>query len=160
MQSRRRRLTAALGACAAVLGLAGCERPTPIVTLYSSGTSLYDYALSYCFEGQDPAREPGTEGACRFDTAGRSAKVLEVRPGEEVLVDVDRELSESGWVVVLRGSQQGQASRLATQEDEHVTHFQPDFTQSPVITVEVQRLERPAEDARPTGIWQFQIVPG
>ena len=28
------------------------------------------------------------------------------------------------------------------------------------LTVEVQKLERPAEDARPTGIWQFTIVPG
>ena len=46
MQARRRRLTASLGALAAVLALSGCERPTPIVTLYSSGTSLYDEAVT------------------------------------------------------------------------------------------------------------------
>ena len=159
MQARRRRLIASLGVCAALAGLTACEKPTPLVTLYSSGTSINDEALSYCFPGQDPAREPGTEGACRFDTEGRVAKVLEVRPGEEVLVDVDRELSEAGWVVVLRGQQQGQQSRLAIQQEEHVTRFQPDFSQSPVITVEIQKLERPTEDARPTGIWQFQIAP-
>ena len=159
MQARRRRLVASLGACAALVGLTACEKPTPLVTLYSSGTSLHDAALSYCFPGQDPSREPGTEGSCRFDTEGRVAKVLEVRPGEEVLVDVDRELSESGWVVVLRGQQQGQQSRLAIQHEEHVTRFQPDFSQSPVITVEIQKLESPAEDARPVGIWQFQVVP-
>lgn len=160
MQARRRRLIASLGACAALVGLTACEKPTPSVTIYSSGTSIHDSALSYCFEGQDLTREPGTEGACRFDTEDRVAKVLEVRPNEEVLVDVDREISESGWLVVLRGSQPGQQSRLAIQQDEHVTRFQPDFSQSPVITVEIQKLERPAEDARPTGIWQFQIVPG
>ena len=159
MQARRRRLSASLGAIAALALLTACEKPTPLVTIYSSGTSINDEALSYCFPGQDPAREPGTEGACRFDTEGRVAKVLEVRPGEEVLVDVDRELSESGWVVVLRGSQAGQQSRLATQQEEHVTRFQPDFTQSPVITVEIQKLEGTAEDARPLGIWQFQIAP-
>ncbi len=160
MQARRRRLIASLGACAALAGLTACEKPTPLVTLYSSGTSINDVALSYCFPGQDPAKEPGTEGSCRFDTEGRMAKVLEVRPGEEVLVDVDREISESGWFVVLRGQQQGQQSRLATQQHEHVTRFQPDFTQSPVITVEIQKLASAAEDARPVGIWQFQVAPG
>ena len=160
MQARRRRPTASLGALAAVLALSGCERPTPIVTLYSSGTSLHDEALSYCFEGQDLTREPGTEGACRFDVEGRTPKVLEVRTDEQVLVDVDREIVEAGWVVVLRGRQAGQESRLAIRDDEHVARFTPDFSQSPLITVEVQKLERPAEDARPTGIWQFTIVEG
>lgn len=159
MQARRRRLTASLGALAAVLALTGCERPTPIVTLYSSGTSLHDEALSYCFEGQDPTREPGTEGACRFDVEDRRAKVLEVRTDEQVLVDVDREIADAGWVVVLRAGQD-RVSRLPVRDDEHVARFTPDFSQTPVITVEVQKLERPEEDARPTGIWQFTIVPG
>ena len=160
MQARRRRLIASLGACAALVGLTGCEKPTPAVTLYSSGTSIHDTALSYCFPGQDPSLVPGTEGSCRFDTEGRVAKVLQVRPGEEVLVDVDRAIADSGWFVVLRGREQGQQSRLATQQDEHVTRFQPDFSQSPLITVEVQKLESTADDARPVGIWQFQIAPG
>ena len=154
MQSRRRRLTAALGACAAVLGLAGCERPTPIVTLYSSGVSLYDDALSYCFEGQDPAREPGTEGACRFDTEGRAPKVLEVRPGEEVVVDVDREIADAGWLVLLNGKP------VATADDEHVSRFQPDFNEGVILGVEVRKLADPRDPSRATGIWQFQVVPG
>lgn len=158
MPARRRRPVAVLGVAAALLGLTGCERPTPLVTVYSGDTSLNDRAFSYCFDGQDPSREPGTEGACRFDTQGRTAKVLTVDPGDEVVVDVDRDLVESGWTVVLRAPG-GQPSRLAIQT-EHVTSFQPDFNRSPQITLEVLKLNAPREDARAVGVWQFALVPG
>ena len=159
MQARRRRLAATVAASAALIGLTACERPTPIVTLYSGGTSLYDEAFSYCFPGQDPAKEPGTPGACRFD-ADRQPEVLEVRPGDEVVVDVDREIADSGWYVVLQATVGGQprSSRLATQQD-HVTSFQPVFTQPPTIRVQVHKLEAPRDDAKPVGVWQFTIVP-
>ncbi len=154
---RRRRLAAVVGVSAALVGLTACERPTPAVTLYSGDTSTYDEAFSYCFDGQDPSKQPGEAGACRFDSE-RVPDVLTVRPGDEVLVDVDEELTGNGWFVVLRGAG-GQASRLAVQT-EHVTSFQPDFSQSPTITVQVQRLSAPREDAQVTGVWQFTIVPG
>ena len=158
MQARlRRRLGATLTASAALFALTGCQEPTPIVTLYSGGTSLYDEAFSYCFEGQDPGKEPGAEGACRFD-ADRQTKVLAVRPGDEVVVDVDREIADSGWYVVLRGTQATQQTRLATQQ-EHVTSFQPDFTQSPTITVLVQKLTDTSDTAQSVGVWQFTLVP-
>lgn len=159
MQARRRRLAAVLGASAALLGLTGCEKPTPLVTLYSGNASINDRAFSFCFEGQDPAKEPGTEGACRFDTdGGRQPKVLTVRPGDEVTVDVDKDLADAGWFVALRGAG-STSSRLATQS-EHVTSFQPDFSASPTITVEIQKLEEPKDDAQPVGVWQFAVVPG
>ena len=158
MQARvRRRLGATLAASAAILGLSGCERPTPIVTLYSGGTSLYDEAFSYCFDGQDPGKEPGSEGACRFD-ADRQTKVLGVHPGDEVVVDVDRDIADKGWYVVLRGTGPNQQTRLATQQ-EHVTSFQPDFTQSPTITVLVQKLTEASDTAQSVGVWQFTLVP-
>lgn len=159
MQARRRRLVAAFGVAAALAGVTGCEKPTPLVTLYSGGTSINDKAFSYCFEGQDPAKEPGTQGACRFDTGdGRRPKVLTVRPGEDVLIDVGKAVADAGWFVALRGAG-GQSSRLATQS-EHVTSFQPDFSQSPTITVQVQKLESAKDNAQPVGVWQFAIVPG
>ncbi len=152
-----RRLVAVLGTAAALVGLAGCERPTPLVTLFSGTTSLYDHAWVYCFEGQDPAAEPGTPGACRFDTQDRTQKVLEVEPGDEVLVDVDRDLVHTGWFVALR-PREGDAQRLATQT-EHVTRFVPDFNRSATYVLEIRKLENPRDDARPTGLWQFALVP-
>jgi len=158
MQARlRRRLGATLAASAAFLGAAGCEQPTPVVTLYSGGTSLYDEAYSYCFDGQDPGVEPGAAGACRYD-ADREPKKLGVRPGDVVVVDVDREIADSGWYVVLRGAEPNQQVRLATQQ-EHVTSFQPDFTQSAVITVQVQKLTDTSENAQSIGVWQFELFP-
>ena len=157
MQARRRRPAAALAAAAALFGLTACEQPTPLVTIYSGQTSINDRAFSYCFEGQDPAAEPGTEGACRYDVEGRQPKVLEVRPGDQVLVDVDKALADAGWYVVLRGAG-AQASRLAVQE-EHVTRFQPDFSQSPTITVEIRKVVSPEDDSQTTGLWQFVVVP-
>ncbi len=157
MQARR--LTAVLSAAVALVGLTGCQKPTPIVTLYSGHSSTYDTAFSFCFPGQDPGKAPGDGGACRYETGGgRSPKVLTVRPGDEVTVDVDKDLADAGWFVALRGAG-GQASRLATQS-EHVTSFQPDFSQSPTITVEVQKLESARNGAKPLGVWQFAIVPG
>jgi len=155
----RRRPAAALGIALALAALAGCEKPTPIVTLYSGNASVNDDAFSYCFSGQDPAKQPGTDGACRFATGSeRAPKVLKVRPGDEVTVDVDKDLADKGWFVALRGAG-GQTSRLATQS-EHVTSFQPDFSQSPTITVEIQKLASAADNAKPQGVWQFAIVPG
>ncbi len=156
MQARRRRSVAVLGACAALLGLTGCERPTPLVSVYSGNTTLNDHALSFCFPGQDPAKEPGTPGACRFDAEGRTPEVLEVKPGDQVVIDVDKDLVESGWTAVLRapGAQPG---RLAVQ-DEHVAYFEPDFSRAPQLTLEVLKLDGPRDDARPVGIWQFVLV--
>lgn len=154
----RRRPAAALGAVAALVLLSGCERPTPLVTLYASGKSINDRAFSFCFEGQDPAAAPGTAGACRYDVGGgRLPELLRVEPGDEVLVDVAKDLADAGWQVVLREAG-GQASRLATQK-EHTTRFQPDFNRSDVITVEVQKLQGTGDGARPVGVWQFTVVP-
>ncbi len=159
MQARRRRLAAALGASVALVGLTGCEKPTPIVTLYTGGTSVYDTAYSFCFDGQNPDAEPGTQGACRFDTAGgRQPKVLKVRPGDSITVDVDKDLADAGWFVALRGTG-GRSSRLATQS-EHVARFQPDFSVSPTFTVEIQKLVSPADNAKTVGVWQFAVIPG
>ena len=156
MQARRR-LAVALAVSAALVGLTGCDKPTPLVTLYSGNASVHDTALSYCFEGQDPAAQPGSADACRYDT-GRTPKVLKVRPGDEVTVDVSKDLADAGWYVALRGSGD-QASRLATQS-EHVTSFQPDFSRSPTIVVEVQKLTSPSDNATSVGLWSFTIVPG
>lgn len=156
MQPRRRRLAASACGVLALAGLAACEKPLPIVTVQSGGNHLYDEALSFCFEGQDPALEPGTDGACRFEE-GRETKVLEVTPGDQVAIDVDIELAESGWFAALR-PEDGEPQALAVQ-DEHYLRFLPDFNQSPSYTLEIRQLERPEEGAPVVGYWQFVVVP-
>ncbi len=156
MQARRRP-AAALAAALALVGLTACQKPTPIVTLYSGGATLHDNAFSYCFPGQDPAQQPGGADSCRFDTGGdRAPALLRVKPGGSVLVDVDKDLADTGWFVALRG-RDSQASRLPTQTGHTVT-FSPDFSQSPTITVQVTKLSS-ADNGRPVGVWQFVIAP-
>ena len=157
MQARRRRLAVPLTVAAALLTLTGCEKPTPLVTLYSGATSLNDEAVFYCFEGQSPAQQPGTEGACRAAPDGVPRKVLEVRPGDQVLVDVDRELADSGWRLALIGSEPQQESRSGVQR-EHVFRFSTDFSRGPLQTLEIQQLERPDDEAAVVGRWRFTLA--
>lgn len=151
-----RRLASAAGTVAALLSLSACQKPTPIVSLYGSGTALHDSAFSYCFDGQDPSKQPGSPGACRYE-ADRTPEVLRVRPGDVVTVDVDKDLSDAGWFVAL-GTGTSPPRALAAQSG-HVTTFQPDFSAGPTVTVQVRKLESTKPGAKPLGVWQFVVVP-
>ena len=158
MQARARRPLAALAAAVALVGLTGCEKPSPGVTLFSGNATVRDEAFSYCFEDQDPQAAEGSEDACRLD-ADRTPKVLEVRPGDTVTVDVDKDLVEDGWFAALRVEGQDPV-RTAVVVDEHTTRIQPDFNQGARQFVEVRKLAEPREDAQVTGLWLFAVVPG
>lgn len=166
MPARPRTSLAALAGCAALLGVAGCgQQPTPIVTVYSGDTSLYSDAAVFCFEGQDPGTEQGTDGACRYDLEA-SPKLLEVQPGDEVLVDVDKDLADAAWFVTLRssenngaGSSQGEVRVSTIQADSHTTTVQPDFSQGERQILTVRKLAGEREDAEVLGLWTFEVVP-
>ena len=157
MHARRRRLARSLSVAGALLALAACEQTTPNVTVYSGGTSLNDRAYSFCFEGQDPAAEPAAEGACRYDT-DRQPEVLTVRPGDEVLVDVDKDLADASWFAALRV--EGEPAQRTALQDEHTTRVQPDFNRGAPQFLEVRKLASEAEDAAVLGLWVFTLVPG
>ncbi len=152
-----RRTLAALAAGAALLGLSACEAPAPIVTLYSGDTSLYDEAFVFCFDGQDPEKGPEEDGACRFD-AERQATLLQVTPGDEVLVDVDKDLADAAWFVSLT-PEGGEAVRVTDIEVEsHTARVLPDFSQGVRQTLEVRKLASEDDDTV-TGLWRFTLVP-
>ena len=157
MQARRRRLARSLTVVGALLALTACEKPTPQVTVYSGGTSLNDRAYSFCFEGQDPVAGPTDEGACRYDT-DRQPEVLTVRPGAEVLIDVDKDLADASWFAALRV--EGQSAQRTALQDEHTSRVQPDFNQGAPQFLEVRKLASEAEDAAVLGLWVFALVPG
>ena len=85
--------------------------------------------------------------------------MLEVRPGDEVTVDVDRDLADSGWFVV--AARRGRASRAASRRRRSTSRASsPTSASRRTITVEIRKLARPQEDAPTVGVWQFAIVPG
>lgn len=157
MQARRRRPAAVLGVVVAFAGLTACTRPTPGVTLYSGGATVRDDAFSYCFDAQDPQAAQGAQDACRIE-AERAPEVLRVRPGDTVLVDVDKDLADSGWFAALR-TEGHDPVRTAVQSEEHVVRVQPDFNQGTRQFLEVRKLDGPREDARVVGLWLFVVVP-
>lgn len=151
----------AVAAAAAVVGTAGCglQKPTPIVTLVSGGSSVYAEAARYCFEGQDPAAEMGAPGACSVEE--RAPVVLRVRPGDQVGVDVARELAETGWFVSVTQPGADQPNRSGVRTGHYFT-FQPPFQDNRPLTMEVVSLADPDPantTQRPTGTWTFVLAP-
>lgn len=153
------------GTAAAALLLSGCsslQEPSPIVSVVSGGEFVSSEATSYCFEGQDPTKEPGSKGACSFEQS--SPELLQVRPGEQVGVDVSKALADAAWVVVLRPqgpTQDGQPPQEQSSgvQESHYFTFEPGFSGGP-LELQVRSLASNAPDAQVTGVWRFVLAPG
>jgi hypothetical protein len=150
-----RRPILAVAACAALLvSLAGCQKPSPGVTLVSHGSTVHFQAAAYCRDAKvlvvgDEC--PGT---------GPQVKVFRVRQGDSVGVDVDRTLAQHSWYLYDSDAQQRSAVK-----DSHYTTFVADFSNRPrvgVIDLEVREVSHtPAsdKDLPPViGRWRFQLV--
>lgn len=153
----RRRTAAALTALAAVAGLSGCTKPTPLVTLVSGGHTVKAEATTYCFAGQDPQRAAGTQGACRLDPTAVPT-VLRVTPGQQVSVDVSKALASKGWYVLVKAAE---GSSRSVPQDGHYFAFPAGFTaglRAP-LQIEVHSTDSARDGAHETGVWQFQLAP-
>ena len=130
-----------------LVGLTGCEKPTPGVTLSSGTHSVHIESTTYCRAGQSAERQDCVE---HFDRVAE----LRVRPGNQVAVDVDRTLAEHGWILVLP-----KANQRSEVQDEHHFSYTPDFSGTPFVDLEVRSLDHAANNAQVTGIWKFRLVP-
>lgn len=148
----RRRLLAAASVTAALASLTACEKPAPLVTIVSGGTSVYTEASAYCFE-----EEQRLDGG---DCAARATRVprLEVRQGERIGIDVDKELVERGWqleIVDPADPQRTQASNTIT--DHYFPFTAPGIAPQGRLLLTVRTV---TGDDAPTGEWQFELVNG
>jgi hypothetical protein len=137
--------TAAVGATL-LLGLTGCEKPTPGVTVSSGKRSVHIESTTFCREGQSIA-----DNDC-VTHPDRSA-LIRVKAGEQVGIDVDKSIAEHGWVLVATAS-----NETSPVQDAHHFSFTPQFNQGPIFDLEVRSLDRVADDARPTGFWRIRLV--
>ena len=144
----RRRLTAAVSAGFALLVLTACEKPAPIVTVVSGGQSEWAEANTFCFEGQS---------AQNADCASRATGVteLEVRPGEQVGVDVSKEVVERGWLIELGQGEQAQQSPVF--EDDHYFSFTAPNLGPEGLPLTIRTIDESGQVQ--TGEWQFRLVP-
>jgi hypothetical protein len=137
-----RRLVAVLG-LAAGAGLAACEKPTPLVTLYSEGRTVKTEAHAY-------------ERAGELKRFNRDVPVLRVRQGAQLGVDVDSDLADDGWIVTIDG-------RPVTdvQRDHYQPVIVPNLGEPGVARLTVERVPAGADlrrGFRSTGSWPFVLA--
>ncbi|MCW2776553.1 MAG: hypothetical protein JWN17_278 [Frankiales bacterium] len=159
---RAPRLLAAGAATASLLTLSACQQPTPIVSVVSGGKTVHDEAVSYCFDGQDPSKAPGTSGACRYTKL--APQLVRVRPGEQVGVDVSKEVADGAWVLQVTSqapSADGSPAQPQTSgiQDSHYFTFAPSFENGAPIELQVKSLASSAANAQVTGVWRFVLAP-
>jgi hypothetical protein len=140
-----RPLAAAAAGALLLVGLTGCEKPTPGVTLSSGTRSVHVESTTFCRDGQSAAKQDCVEHLTRVAELG-------VKQGDQVAVDVDRSLAEHGWILVLPA-----ANQRSDVQDEHHFAYTPDFGGAPFIDLEVRSLDHVADDAQTTGIWKFRL---
>ncbi len=148
-RSSPRRTFATALSVGALLLLAGCEKPTPGVTVVSGGTSVHTEATTFCRDGQSVEQRNCVENTDRNP-------VLRVQQGALVGIDVDKDLSEHGWFLY-----DADAKARSEIQDTHYFSYTPDFGNRPtrgIINLEIRSTERVANDARVTGVWRFQLV--
>lgn len=149
----RSRLFAGLTAAVSLVALTGCSKPTPIVSVVSGGSTVHTDATLYCFSGQSIAARN-----CRTET-GKKPTVLKVKPGQQVGIDVSRDIVKNGWVVVLPGGSSSQ-DQSSGKQDTHYLAFTPQFSaQSPSVDIDVRMLDHGSESKPTIGLWRFVLIP-
>lgn len=148
----RRRLRTTACAVGALLALTACEKPAPLVTVVSGGTSVHAEANTFCFEGQKPPKcAQRHEGSTR----------LAVRGGERVGVDVGKELVDRGWYIELSDpnaqGEQAQPQRSEPQSGHYFTFSAPNLPRGSSLRLTVHTLG--GEQAESTGQWIFTLTP-
>lgn len=147
----RRRLLAAVSATSAMAALlSGCEKPAPIVTIVSGGSSVYSEAAAFCFD------EDATlaEGECA--TRESQVRRLEVRAGERVGIDVGKELVDRGWQLEIADPADPQRTQVSGTITDHYFPFTaPGIVPDGKLLLTVRTVD---EDLTPTGEWLFELV--
>ena len=147
--SPRRTAVTVLSSALAVGALTACEAPTPGVTLVSEGKRIRTEATIFCRDGQSVEKR-------NCASAKHGPRVLSVRQGALVGVDVDRTLAKHGWYLV-----DVDAKQRTPVQNTHYFTFPADFGNRPakgVITLEVRSVDHVAENAKDTGTWVVQLL--
>ena len=151
----RSRLVAGASAAVALVALTACQKPTPIVSLVSGGDTVHSDATIYCFDGQSAQQQN-----CRTDV--HPPTPLKVKVGQQVGIDVSKQVADAGWVVVLPGDDQDPGNDQASaKQDTHYFAFtpEPSMFQNGPLRLEVRMLDKGRTDAPTVGNWQFVLVP-
>lgn len=134
---RRPRAAALLCLPVALVGLAGCQKPPPEVTIQGGGTSLRSEPLRYNLDGSTFENRKGP-------------KVLAVRAGDTVNISVDKKVADAGWLVLVNDK----ITRVSRGKP-HYAFPAPDFANAPDASLVV--FEQPPNGGDATGSWIFTL---
>jgi hypothetical protein len=136
---------------ALLLATAGCRQPSPGVTVVTHGHSVHVRASNYCFHGRTFTHQDD----CPAD--GPRVTQVEVRPGDTVGIDVDRELARTGWVIYDPVTREN-----GTIHKGRYVSFPVDLGNATSAFLEVHQVTgsgtSTADLVRVLGIWRFELV--
>lgn len=137
----------ALGAVlvAAAVGLSGCQKPLPEVTLVVGGTSVSAEAGQYCEKGQSVAA-----GNCRHGDL--STHVVRTHGATSIGVDVPSRVADRGWYLVVNGQRANQRPLKRT-----FVRLPVDASGLQTGGLDLQVYEASKDGNSFTGAWTFRI---
>lgn len=143
---RARRVLAATGVLAGLASTAGCEQPTPLVTVFAGSSLAQSPAQVWCRGSQRYAKNN-----CAGDTRLRP-KAVRVAGNDGVGIDVDKDLTAYGWYVVAGSGKNSQRSDI---QRENFYRLPLGLARQP-LDLQVVALDAAR---RPRGLWVFTLTP-
>jgi hypothetical protein len=120
--------------------VAGCQQPTPGVTIQAGSRVVRDAATLYVRDGKQ-VRGSG------------AVKVLTLRPGAQVGIDVDRSIADRGWSVHITSRADNTTLNSPILKGQHHFAFNVGSSATDVVISEVGSTDLP------TGLWAFALQP-
>ncbi|HSP37364.1 MAG TPA: hypothetical protein VLR26_06395 [Frankiaceae bacterium] len=137
---RRRGVSATvLSLVVGLVVLAGCTKPTPQVTVQSGATTLRSEPVNYQLDGKTVTNNAG-------------AKVLTLRPGDNVNISVDKKTASAGWVVLLGGQK---ISPILGHGQHHFSFQAPGFSGGAEAPLAI--FQQPPNGGPAAGSWVFTL---
>ena len=151
MNMRRVALLAA--ACASVLALSACEKPSPGATVFSGQTSAHSAALCWSFTTESLDSSACAQDVVENALRGSGVGTIPVVPGETIGISVDTVVAKEGWTPVV-----GNQRLLQTPTTSTYFRFSfPDLQEVPEEGLPLQIVAGSGDTTK--GIWIFRLIP-
>jgi len=151
-----KRLAVAAIALGSVAALTACEKPAPLVTVFSGTNSEWSRALCWSHDANESIQAQGCAASIvAAASEGGAAPTINVLPGTVVGISVDPVVTDNGWYPVI-GTERLSETPITS------TYFRftfPEFQQVPEEGVEM-RIQAVGADGENDlrGIWVFRLT--
>lgn len=151
------RTAAAIGAAAAVVALAACEKPTPGVSAYSGSNSVRTQALCWAPEEEGSVdAQACAQQVAESVKAGKDVPTLDVTGDATLGISVDPVVADFGWNLTINGTPIN--SQPITETYYRITYPQPGagLQLPPEGSLQIVAVGKKANTVR--GVWGIRTV--